>query len=199
MEQDETWKCRKLLKGATALAVTPFVAPPVEGRFFLGMDWGTEDGIGVIAEISPDGVVSLWDSKSADEIIDLNAALLSIWGPGSQRPDVFYNLPDDLLEQKMEEQKQEPSAFYPVAKLDGPPCVATWGNCDPASPIYFGHASDTPHHCKGGAKHYSKLHVCQKCGGFGARMMPTALTRAGRELKVLIAAREKDEKEMGIA
>lgn len=68
------------------------------------------------------------------------------------------------------------------------PCNVTWGNCDERNPVYFGKPTSTPHVCKGGRKHGSKLHACENCGCVGAVHQPLAFTKAGQQLRTLVLA-----------
>jgi hypothetical protein len=70
------------------------------------------------------------------------------------------------------------------------PCEASWGNCDPASPIYWGKPTATPHTCKGVRKHVSKLHVCETCQSVGHQIKPSPYSKAGAQLRGLIMASE---------
>lgn len=69
-------------------------------------------------------------------------------------------------------------------------CNATWGHCTPIPGLNFGKPSATPHRCNGAPGHISKLHRCE-CGSYGHRIVPTKLSKAGREVSSILAAVEK--------
>lgn len=77
----------------------------------------------------------------------------------------------------------------PMPHLDTPGddtlCNAEWGNCTGDPVVQFGKPSETPHYCVGPKRHIRKLHRCG-CGSHGHCVMPTALSRAGRETKQLM-------------
>lgn len=72
-------------------------------------------------------------------------------------------------------------------------CEVIWGHCDERNPTYFGKPTTTPHVCKGGRKHGSKLHACEKCGCVGAVHQPLAFTKAGKQLRALVLAEARHQ------
>lgn len=71
-------------------------------------------------------------------------------------------------------------------------CGTTWGHCIPVGGDFFGKPTETPHVCDGRLRHLSKLHRCAKCKGIGHRIMPTRLSKAGRQLAALIELHQKE-------
>jgi hypothetical protein len=69
-------------------------------------------------------------------------------------------------------------------------CGHVWGNCTPIPGLNFGKPSESPHYCNGPKGHIRKLHRC-RCGSCGHRIVPTKLSRAGREVSAILAHMEK--------
>lgn len=71
-------------------------------------------------------------------------------------------------------------------------CDSEWGNCDPEYPKYFGPATETPHICRGPRRHLAKLHICDKCGARGHRILPLPGSKAGRSLQKLMDVEKRN-------
>lgn len=85
----------------------------------------------------------------------------------------------------MEEQALPVDTTPGKAEVEHNQCGAEWGNCTGDPVVQFGKPTATPHRCNGPKRHIRKLHRCG-CGSHGHCVMPTALSRAGRETKQLM-------------